>query len=332
MALTIKDLKGAKTILYCRLSYDEVPKADKKKDPAKIPKLKLQIQRFKDFCKANGLNMPKPEHIFLEVASGGDSTRPVWLQAINTASQMKGKRFIGFTDLSRWSRDMRNGVAQTIPLYNNDVPMLSADDNLIIGTKKRPAPDGDTLLGIKITLAGGERENLRRRTQSAMTAMKKGGLYTSKGLELFPMADIDPYDFIEANLHRAASIKKGGIGISALGRLVMDNSGPNGPQSEQWARKAVIRISEQKQKMSPAEYEEWKAYRKRIRKLEKTLGANDWKVKALRYRTNGYLTAPLEEVYSTPPIEEAIQEYMANPRENLSAKEAKKYRSEVSKR
>lgn len=332
MALRIKDLKGHRSMMYGRLSYDEVPTADRKKNPLQIPKLKLQVQRFKDFCTKNGLPQPKPEDIFLEVASGGDPTRPVWHQAINKAATMKGKRWIGFTDLSRWSRDMRTGVAESIPLYNSDCPMVSADDTLVIGTKARPNADGDTLFGIKIVLAGGERENLRRRTQSAMTAMKASGTFTSAGIDLFPNADIDPYDFIEDNLHRAMNKKEGGIGLDGLGRLVGDAAGATWTQNPSWARKAVNRIKEYKQKMSPSEYADWKAYRKRVRKLEQDMGEDDWAVRALRYRTNGYLTKPLEEAYSTPPVEEDIQMWMANPSLNLSAKATKEYRSKVMKK
>jgi len=330
--LDVKGLKDHTPIQYIRLSFNEIPDKDSKKDVSKIDKIKNQKKRLDNFLRDNKLKPVKPENVFMEVASGGDPTRPVWRQAINKVAAMKGKRFLVVTDLSRWSRDMRTGVAETIPLYVSDVPLVSADDMLVIGTKQRPNADGDTLLGIKITLAGGERENLRRRTGSGMQAKKESGVYGSGGLDLFPDAFIDVYDFIEENLYRAMPIKEGGIGFAALGRLVMDEAGPMGPTSQSWARKAINRISELKMKMSPEQYDTWVAYRKRVRELERVKGFGDWGVKALRYRTNGFISAPLDPLFSNPPVEEDIQEWMMNPKDNLSFKDSKIYKSVVSKR
>ena len=327
-----KDLKGLVPIAYIRLSFDEIgdAKASSREDILKIAKIKLQIKRLKDFCKSIGLTL-KDENIFVEVASGGDNNRPVQKQFVKKVISNK-KNFGVVTDLSRWWRDMRYGIAGTIPFYEANNLFVSADDNLIIGTKKRPQPDADTLLGIKITLAGGERENLRRRTQSSMTALKEAGTFTSAGLELYPSADIDPYDYIIENMGDAAPKKFGGVGWQTFAERIGVLGGESAPSTESWAKTAVKRIQTLMSEMTDDQFTNWNAFRKYIREMERMNGADSWPMKAVRYRVNGYITQPLTESFSREPTVEEVQEYFSNPIDNLSFKLTKLYKSQVSKR
>ena len=89
------------------------------------------------------------------------------------------------------------------------------------------------------------------------------------------------------------------------------------------------RLTELKANMTVEEFNEWNSFRKRILNMERAFGVDDWRMKAVRYRVNGYLTKPLEYA---KPTEEVIQGAIDNPSENLSFKQFKQYRKEVSKR
>jgi hypothetical protein len=84
--------------------------------------------------------------------------------------------------------------------------------------------------------------------------------------------------------------------------------------------------------MTPEEFENWNNFRKRILEMERMFGKDDFRLKAVRYRSNGYLTDPLNPNFSTQPDEEMIQNAIDNPADNLSFKDSRKYRKEISKK
>jgi len=326
------DLKGYKPVVYVRISSDEQLPQDKGKELDKMTGFKNQLNKAKSWLKANGLSMPKAEHIHYELASGGDPTRPILRRAINQAVGMKGKRMFVVAELSRFHRNLRYGMKETIPLYENDIPLVATDDGLITGSKNRPEGDNDILMGLKISLATGERERLRKRVKGAIEQKRESGIFVSKGLEIYPEADGDVYQYVIDNLDKFAPKDKGGIGWEASYRLLEAVYGSKPPFSSQWARKASKRISELKANMTPEQFEEWNNFRMRILEMERMFGKDDFRMKAVRYRSNGFLTDPLNESYSTKPTEEVIQNAIDNPSENLSFKDARKYRSMISKR
>jgi len=326
------DLKGFKPVVYLRISSDEQGPQDKGKPLEKRQNMKNQLAKVKSFLKEHGLSMPKDENIHYELASGGDPTRPILKRAIQQNVDMKGKKMFVVAELSRFHRDIRHGMKDTIPLFENDVPLLATDDSLITGTKNRPEGDNDILMGLKISLATGERERLRKRVRGAIATKTAQGIFVSKGLELFPEADGDIYQFVIDNISKAAGKKDGGIGFEAFFRLLETVYGKKPPFSNQWARKSSTRILELKSEMSPEEFDDWNNFRKRILEMERSFGKDDWRTKAVRYRSNGYLTAPLDDNFSIQPSEEIIQNAIDNIEENLSFKDARKYRAKISKR
>ena len=152
-----------------------------------------QLAKVKRYLKDNGLPMPKPENIHYELASGGDPTRPVLKRAIQQAVDMKGKRMFVVAELSRFARRIRYGMKDTIPLFENDIPLVATDDQMITGTKNNPQAQQDIMMGIAIALATGEREKLRQRVRSSIETKTAQGIFVSKGLEIFPEADGDIY-------------------------------------------------------------------------------------------------------------------------------------------
>lgn len=327
-----RDLKGFKPTVYLRISTDEQASGDSKKPLPKQTAFKNQLSRIKDFLKANGLSIPKEDDVFYELASGGDPTRPVLKQAINRAIKRKGKGMFVVAEMSRFHRDLRYGMKDTIPLYENEIPMLITDDSLITGTKLSPEGDSDILMGLKVSLSTGERERQRKRVRAAIDTKTKQGIFVSKGLELHPDADGDIYQYIIDNLDKAAPTKQGGIGATQFLRQLEVVYGNKTPFSTNFVRVASDRIRKLKMDMEPEEFQEWNNFRKRILEMERMFGVNDWRMKAVRYRSNGYITDPLNRINYPKPSEEVIQNAIDNPQENLSFKDAKKYRSQVSKR
>jgi DNA invertase Pin-like site-specific DNA recombinase len=327
-----KELKGFTPHAYIRISTDEQSPADKEKPLDKRENMKKQLKVIKKWLSQNNLPPLKPENIHYELASGGDPTRPVLQRAITQAVNGKGKRMFMVAELSRFSRDLRHGMQATIPLYENGVPLVVTDDGLITGTKQRPEGDNDILMGLKISLATGERERLRKRVQKSIEASKEAGVFTSKGLELYPDSKNDLYQWFIDNLAKIAPKKKGGIGNTEVMKQLSVVYGNTVPFSIGTVQRAYERLMEMKGEMTPEEFDNWNTFRKRILAMEQMFGQNDWRMKAVRYRTNGYITKPLDPAYSVQPSEEVIQEAIDNPSENISFKQFKQYRKEVSKR
>ena len=326
------DIKGFKPVVYLRISTDEQSPQDKKKPIEKRSAFKNQLAKIEKYLKANKLPMPKPENIHYELASGGDPTRPILKRAINQAVNAKGNSVFVVSELSRFHRDIRHGMAETIPLYENGIPLLVTDDNLITGTKQAPEGDSDILMGLKISLATGERERLRKRVKGAIAERQSQGIFASKGLELYPEADGDIYQYVIDNLDKAESAKQGGIGFEQFRKQLEVVYGSKTPFTNAFVRTSSKRIRELKGEMSEDEFEQWNNFRKRILEMERMFGKEDFRMKAVRYRSNGFITDPLNPSYSQIPTEEIIQNAIDNPAENLSFKDAKKYRSRVSKR
>lgn len=326
------DIKGFKPIVYLRISTDEQSPQDKNKPIEKRTAFKNQLAKVQAYLKANKLPMPKPENIHYELASGGDPTRPILKRAINQAVNSKGKAVFVVSELSRFHRDIRHGMAETIPLYENNVPLLVTDDNLITGTKESPEGDSDILMGLKISLATGERERLRKRVKGAIAERQAQGVFASKGLELYPEAEGDVYQFIIDNLDKATTKKEGGVGNTQFLNLLSVVYGDKFPATVQFVRTSAKRISTLKGEMDEDTFNQWNNFRKRILEMERMFGKDDFRMKAVRYRSNGFITDPLNPAYSEMPTEEVIQNAIDNPAENLSFKDAKKYRSLVSKR
>ena len=336
--LTPKSLKGRDPILYLRISNAEQAKGDADKPKAKQRTFIDQQKRAEAYLKKNKLRLPKDVHVFREVASGGDSTRPIWKQAIATAAEMGSKAFMIVTELTRFSRDMRYGIANTIPLYENDVPLVAAQDNLIVGTTNAPTPDDDLMMGIKITLGGAERETTRKKEQEGRQARKERGVFPSAGLTLYPDADVDIWQWFIDNVHKAKPVEQGGIGRGVFGRMARAVSGDK--VSAGWYAQAERKLKKIQDALTPAQFVAWNEFRKRILALERqenydgarNIGKPSFRVKAVRYRFNGYLTAPFEKDFYPKPTDAQYAKVYENPRENLSAKDVKLYRQIVGKR
>ena len=342
----MKNILKAEPVVYLRISNQEQAMGDADKPLDKQGTFKTQLKRVENGLKEMGFTSKvKPLNVFREVASGGDSSRPTWKNAVQHAVQLSRqiKKPVIFvvTELSRFSRDFRYGVAEMIPLYENDIPIVATDDRLIVGTNTLPTPDADILLGIKMTLAGGERETTKKKEKSSRKARKEAGIYYSVGMSLWPFANEDPYYWLEKNISKAAAIKNGGLGGTKFkayqeGALGKPPHAPSGTwHVRAWPNWMKIRAN-----LDEKQFKEWDAFRRRFRDFEKKMaydgaqavGKVSWPVKAARYQFNGYLPKPYDPAFSEKPSNARFNDVIENPAEFLSAGDKKLYRKVVGKR
>jgi len=346
LELNLNSIKKAEPVVYLRISNQEQAMGDADKPLDKQTTFKTQLKRVENGLKEMGFTgKVKPLNVFREVASGGDSSRPTWKNAITHSVQLgrqiKKPVIFVVTELSRFSRDFRYGVAEMIPLYENDIPVVATDERMIVGTSTFPTPDADILLGIKMTLAGGERETTKKKEKSSRKARTEAGIYYSVGMSLWPFANEDPYDWLAKNVSKAAAINKGGLGSTKWAAYQEGALGkPPYAPSGTWHRRAWPNWLKIKANLDEKEFKEWDAFRKRFRDFEKkngydgaqAEGAVSWPVKAARYQFNGYLTKPYMPEFSQKPSNAMFNDVTSDPQEYLSAGDRKLYRKVVGKR
>jgi len=319
------DLKKRTPIIYARLSQAEAKSEGPKK-------LRLQVKKIEDFLKKNGIK--KKTLIFKEVASGTDPTRTEWKAAI-AASLGKKNTFIAVYDFSRFSRDMRSGMAASIPMYNANVPILSTLDGvgMLTGTKENPHPDGDLMWGIKTVLVTREVETTKEKERTTGRTLREAGVATVKGLALYPHAAANPWEIL---IEQYPRFKAKDINATDYGRLIADLTAVKGRKVSpgwQWQRNNVKTWLDIKESVSPDAYAEWWAFLNRVRDYERSQGYDgagsgvekgkvSWQVKALRRMSNAYLNEPAK--YPIPTEDEWV-EWTSNFEPYLSVKDSKTY-------
>nr|AIF03955.1 hypothetical protein [uncultured marine group II/III euryarchaeote KM3_16_D12] len=340
--MTVKDLKGAKKVIYLRISGREQAAGDKKKPKHKQQTFIEQLARVNQFLTDNGLGKATDERfIFREVQSAGknpDMHRPILIEAIETAANLKGKVAFYVTEYSRFARHHLYGPAAVIKLYESDVPLVATDHGTIHGSPKRPTPKGNLILGIDMTMGGADLDTTRAKETGGRRARKELGIYHSTGLALWPFAKEDMIDWLRQNMHSFKTVSDGGEGKQAFKRRLAAIGGAEGP-SGAWAVRAAPSLLQYAERLTPEEYTRWEAFRKRILALERAegydgargVGDTSWLVKAIRYRFNGYLTVPWDEAFPEPN-EAEWEEVSSNPVQFLSAADRKLRRSVVGKR
>jgi DNA invertase Pin-like site-specific DNA recombinase len=319
------DLKKRTPIIYARLSQ-----AEAKSEGAK--KLRLQVKKVEKWLREQGIKR-KPL-IFKEVASGTDPTRPEWKAAIASALGKK-KSVVVVLDYSRWSRDMREGMAASIPLYHADIPIVSTLDGaaMMTGTNANPRPDGDMMWGIKTTLVGREVATTKEKERVTGKTLREAGIATVRGLALYPFAAANPWAILSDQYPR---LKAKDINPSEYGNLIADLTAIKGRKVSpgwQWQRNTLPRWLGIKESLSPEAYAEWWGFLNRVRNYEKSEGHDgagsrvekgpiSWPVKALRRMSNAYLNEP--DKYPKPTDDEWV-EWTSNFEPYLSVKDSKTY-------
>jgi len=343
-----KWMKNATPFMYARISDKEQSPDEASLGVREQTPIIDQIEGMHHKLKLLGLKTVKKDRIWADVESGGDMDREGFKEMREAILSHKGRAFVVVAEPSRWSRNTVRGNAAYEALYERDIPILSTSDGLMSGTANEPRPNVQFLFMIKQGVAEGERGNLIERVNRKKDRLISESILPAGIGTFYPFARKDPLDVLNDNIHVLDLPRKEGGGKAAFGRLIIQLTAPHGPQSEGYYKRELEREDERVAKLTAEEYATWYAFRKKWRQLQverdydsqkdgpiRSLKRNDvdWGMKAAQRFVNGYLRYPFAKEYKdSMPDDETIQIYLKTPKDFLSDKDKKLYRTLVGKR
>jgi DNA invertase Pin-like site-specific DNA recombinase len=335
---------GTTVLQYTRISDNQQSKEDKRTPDAKKKPALIQQKEFIDeSLKANGLPKVKKANWFAEVESGTNRDRPQWKAMMSKALELtnEGKRvFIVVQDPSRWSRNTRHSMVAIDRLHEMGVPVFAAREGIQTGSIGDLHPSEELLF---IQLQGGAAfvsQEQKKKADQSVEISKEKGTVSGKGQSLFPFARKDPYEAYLEQLPLASLKPKEGGGPTKFRETVAALSAPEGP-SIQGVKRMGEREVERMEKLTDAELQEWREYRKMIRDMlagfnhdpfarATKSGPINFRAQALMRMVGRYLAEPWEYA---PRTQEEIAEIVGpNFKEYLGTKALKRYIAIVGKR
>ena len=284
-------LKGRKVFIYSRVSTEEQKGT-----------LESQTKAIKKGLKDLGFK-GKPE-VFEEQGSGTKIDRPILRDMIEKAKESKKPAIIVVRDIQRFSRDPYDLGELYNPLKNMEIPIMSINEPLVLGTKKVPAPSADLLAPILVAAGGSEVSTRKVQTLQGVAASKAKGIKAGSPIELYPEEELNP-------LTEALRLIRAGVGQSEGARRT--------GKSTSWYRKQRGRIENLLMKGGESKVKEWFNVMEMIRNMELEHGRGiarkgfktrvSERMKAVRRMTSGYENQPFD---FTAPTEADLMEYFTN--------------------
>jgi DNA invertase Pin-like site-specific DNA recombinase len=284
-------LKGRKVFVYSRVSTDE--------QKGTLPK---QTKAILTGLKQLGFT-GKPD-VYEEQASGTQINRPILNEMIAKAKASKKPAVIVVRDIQRFTRDPYDLGELYNPLKNLNIPVMSINEPLVLGTKKLPAPSADLLAPILVAAGGSEVNTRKLQTIQGVAVSKAKGIKAGSPIELYPEEALNP-------LQEALRLVRAGVGQSEGARRT--------GKSTSWYRKQRSRIENLLLKGGEAKLNEWYEVMEMIRNMEIENGRGiarkgfktrvSEKMKAVRRMTSGYENQPFD---FTAPTDADLMEYFTN--------------------
>jgi len=284
-------LKGRKVFVYSRVSTDE--------QKGTLPK---QTKAILTGLKQLGFT-GKPD-VYEEQASGTQINRPILNEMIANAKASKKPAVIVVRDIQRFTRDPYDLGELYNPLKNLNIPVMSINEPLVLGTKKLPAPSADLLAPILVAAGGSEVNTRKLQTIQGVAVSKAKGIKAGSPIELYPEEALNP-------LQEALRLVRAGVGQSEGARRT--------GKSTSWYRKQRSRIENLLLKGGEAKLNEWYEVMDMIRNMEIENGRGiarkgfktrvSEKMKAVRRMTSGYENQPFD---FTAPTDADLMEYFTN--------------------
>lgn len=284
-------LKGRKVFVYSRVSTDE--------QKGTLPK---QTKAILAGLKQLGFT-GKPD-VYEEQASGTQINRPILNEMITKAKASKKPAVIVVRDIQRFTRDPYDLGELYNPLKNLNIPVMSINEPLVLGTKKLPAPSADLLAPILVAAGGSEVNTRKLQTIQGVAVSKAKGIKAGSPIELYPEEPLNP-------LREALRLVRAGVGQSEGARRT--------GKSTSWYRKQRSRIENLLLKGGEAKLNEWYDVMEMIRNMEIENGRGiarkgfktrvSEKMKAVRRMTSGYENQPFDFV---APTDADLMEYFTN--------------------
>lgn len=331
-------LKGTKLIDYTRISDNQQSKDDKKNtDPKKKPAL-IQQKKFIE----DGDGKRKADYWFSEVISGGKRNRAGWNMVMAKAQELtqQGKRvYIRLKDPSRGFRNTRHAMVSIDRLHEMGVPIYAVREGIQTGSVGDLHPT-EELLFVQLLGSGSFVSQTQKvKADETVEEAKVEGVMSSRGQPLFPFARQDPLDAYYDQLPLLTVPTKLGGGPTAFKETIAAMTAPNGPTASGMVRLMAQEL-ERREKLSDDEYNEWRAYRTKIRDLliefghdpyanNTDAGPINFKARALMRMVGRYLKEPWN--YS-PRGDEEIDMILRGFKQFLGTKDLKRYATVVGKR
>ena len=278
-------LKGRKVFVYARVSTEE-----------QTGTLETQKQAVLDALKELGFD-GKPE-VYAEQASGTKLDRPELTKMIEKAKASKRPAIIVVRDIQRFSRDPYDLGTLYNPLKAQDIPILSINEPIITGTRKKPQPAADLLAPILVAAGGQEVSTRLQQTLQGVEQSRARGIVAGNPLRLYPDDKIEPRREVRRHLEL-------GIGQSEGSRRV-DKS------SSFWRKtRDLIRKYE-----DAGVLDDWLDSIDLIRKMEQEKGEGigskaTIRMQVVRRMTSGYLNDPIK-FKDNKPTQDDLMEFFNN--------------------
>ena len=330
--------KSTKIIDYNRISDEQQSKDDEKqKDPKKKPAL-IQQRKFNE----DGDGGKKADFWVAEVISGAKRDRAGWNMVMAKAREWthQGKRvYIRVKDPSRAFRNTRHAMVNIDQLHEMGVPIYSVREGIQTGSIGDLHPT-EELLFVQLLGSGSfVSQTQKKKAEESIELAKEAGVMSGKGQPLFPFARTDPLDAYYDQLPLLTVPTKEGGGPTAFKATVSAMTAPDGPSPSGMVR-FMAQEQERREKLSQEAYDEWYAFRKKIRGLLQEFnhdpfanntktGPINFKARALMAYVGRYLKEPW--AYSRRSDEE-LDEIMTNFKNYLGTKDKKRYAAIVGKR
>jgi DNA invertase Pin-like site-specific DNA recombinase len=280
-------LKGRKVIIYARVSTEEQEGT-----------LGDQVRTIITGLKALGYK-GKPS-VYQEQASGTKKDakeRPQLWEAMAEAQKSKKPAVIVVRDIQRFSRDPYHLGVLYQPLREREIPVMSIQEPIVLGTLKVPQPSSDLIAPIMISAGGSEVTTRKKQTLAGMAEAKVLGIIGGQPLDLqSKTSKLNPFREVQRLLNA-------GVGQSEGSRRI-------GRSGSFW-RKTRDKMAT----MSDGQREEWFRVIDKIRAMEQEHGLGignraPRKMMAVRRVASGFLKQPLQfPAPSNAELDYALKNY-----------------------
>jgi DNA invertase Pin-like site-specific DNA recombinase len=279
-------LKGRKVFIYSRVST-----------PEQEGTLEDQTSAVKRGLKELGFT-GKAE-VFEEQMSGTKIDRPVLIEMIKQAKESKRPAVIVVRDIQRFSRDPYDIGELYNPLRDAEIPVLSINEPLVLGTRKVPQPGSDLLAPILVAAGGQEVSTRLQQTLQGVEESRKKGIFSGTPLDLYPKDALEPRGemirYLKAGVNPTQTSKR-------LGK------------STSWVRKNKVVVEEILLAGGDELLASWLQAVNLVRNMEIEKGEGKGpkatvRMKTVRRMTSGYLATPKD---FDAPTQADLNEYFTN--------------------
>lgn len=285
-------LKGKKVYIYARVSGE--------KQEGTLPD---QLATIKEGLK--DLGYKGQPVVFSEQASGTKNpledakNRPELLALLNEVDALGKPAVIVVRDIQRFSRDPYDIGELYNPLRDAEIPVLSINEPLVLGTRKVPQPGSDLLAPILVAAGGQEVSTRLQQTLQGVEESRKKGIFSGTPLDLYPKDALEPRGemirYLKAGVNPTQTSKR-------LGK------------STSWVRKNKVTVEEILLAGGDKLLASWLQAVNLVRNMEIEKGEGKGpkatvRMKTVRRMTSGYLATPKD---FDAPTQADLNEYFTN--------------------